>query len=198
MTTPLDFLNNVTGGSAGDVTEYRFFLFGLALVLMMLFRPQGLLPSRQRAAELAESTSTAAGDGRHDRRGGGGRARGGRRGPSTLEVPTDVDLSEEAVTQSRPRPQEKVLVLRDCTMEFGGVVAMSDVSIEVHKGQIFGIIGPNGAGKTTLFNCVTGVYRPTDGEIELDGAVDRRQEAAPHHRRPASPARSRTSACSRT
>ena len=54
-------------------------------------------------------------------------------------------------------------------MEFGGVVAMHDVSIEVHKGQIFGIIGPNGAGKTTLFNCVTGVYRPTEGEIELDG-----------------------------
>ena len=48
-------------------------------------------------------------------------------------------------------------------MEFGGVVAMNDVSIEVHRGQIFGIIGPNGAGKTTLFNCVTGVYRPTDG-----------------------------------
>ena len=64
-------------------------------------------------------------------------------------------------------------------MEFGGVVAMNDVSIEVHKGQIFGIIGPNGAGKTTLFNCVTGVYRPTAGEIELDGRSIAGQK--PHH-----------------
>ena len=163
----LDFLNNVTGGNAGDVTEYRYFLFGLALVLMMLFRPQGLLPSRQRAAELAESTSTAAGMGATiaEEEDVVGEV---DVGPSTLEVPTDVDLSEEAVTRAT-ETQEQVLVLRGCTMEFGGVVAMDSVSIEVHKGQIFGIIGPNGAGKTTLFNCVTGVYRPTDGEIELDG-----------------------------
>ena len=163
----LDVLNNVTGGKAGDVTEYRYFLFGLALVLMMLFRPQGLLPSRQRAAELAESTSTAAGMGATiaEEEDVVGEVDAG---PSSLEVPTDVDLSEEAVTRAT-EAQEQVLVLRGCTMAFGGVVAMRDVSIEVHKGQIFGIIGPNGAGKTTLFNCVTGVYRPTSGEIELDG-----------------------------
>ena len=163
----LNFLNNITGGNAGDVTEYRYFLFGLALVLMMLFRPQGLLPSRQRAAELAESTSSAAGMGATiaEEEDVIGEVDAG---PSTLEVPTDVDLSEEAVTRAT-EAQEKVLVLRNCTMKFGGVVAMDRVSIEVHKGQIFGIIGPNGAGKTTLFNCVTGVYRPTAGEIELDG-----------------------------
>jgi branched-chain amino acid transport system ATP-binding protein len=49
------------------------------------------------------------------------------------------------------------------------VVALNDVSITVHRGQIFGIIGPNGAGKTTLFNCVTGVFAPTEGDITLDG-----------------------------
>ena len=47
-------------------------------------------------------------------------------------------------------------------MAFGGVVALNDVSITVHREQIFGIIGPNGAGKTTLFNCVTGVFQPTE------------------------------------
>jgi branched-chain amino acid transport system ATP-binding protein len=52
-------------------------------------------------------------------------------------------------------------------MAFGGVVALSDVSFTVHRGQIFGIIGPNGAGKTTLFNCVTGVFSPTGGDILL-------------------------------
>jgi branched-chain amino acid transport system ATP-binding protein len=53
-------------------------------------------------------------------------------------------------------------------MEFGGVVAMSNVSLRVERGQIFGIIGPNGAGKTTLFNCVTGVFRPTAGATCLN------------------------------
>ncbi len=173
----LDFLNTVTGGSAGDITEYRVFLFGLALVLMMLFRPQGLLPSRQRAAELAESTSTAAGMGatiaEEEEVIGEVDA-----GPSTTDVPTDVELPEESVT-SAAEVAEIVLALRGCTMVFGGVVAMNDVSIDVHKGQIFGIIGPNGAGKTTLFNCVTGVYRPTAGEIELDGRSIAGQK--PHH-----------------
>ncbi|MDQ4132497.1 MAG: branched-chain amino acid ABC transporter permease, partial [Actinomycetota bacterium] len=52
------WLNTLTGGNAGTITEYRVLLFGLALVVMMIFRPQGLLPSRQRAAELAEATPT--------------------------------------------------------------------------------------------------------------------------------------------
>jgi branched-chain amino acid transport system ATP-binding protein len=55
------------------------------------------------------------------------------------------------------------------TMEIGGVDAMKDVSVSVRRGQIFGIIGPNGAGKTTLFNCVTGIFRPTGGEILVNG-----------------------------
>jgi branched-chain amino acid transport system ATP-binding protein len=61
--------------------------------------------------------------------------------------------------------EETVLELREVTMEFGGLTALNDVSIEVRRGQIFGIIGPNGAGKTTLFNCVTGVFKPTDGDV---------------------------------
>jgi branched-chain amino acid transport system ATP-binding protein len=48
-------------------------------------------------------------------------------------------------------------------------VALNEVSLTVHRGQIFGIIGPNGAGKTTLFNCITGVFEPTEGDIVLDG-----------------------------
>jgi branched-chain amino acid transport system ATP-binding protein len=64
---------------------------------------------------------------------------------------------------------ETVLELDGVGMDFGGVVAMHDVSITVERGRIFGIIGPNGAGKTTLFNCVTGVFRPTRGNIALNG-----------------------------
>jgi branched-chain amino acid transport system ATP-binding protein len=52
---------------------------------------------------------------------------------------------------------------------FGGLAALTDVSIDIDRGEIFGLIGPNGAGKTTLFNIVTGLYRPDVGQIELAG-----------------------------
>jgi branched-chain amino acid transport system ATP-binding protein len=55
------------------------------------------------------------------------------------------------------------------TMQFGGLRALGDVNFEISEGEIFGLIGPNGAGKTTLFNCVTGVYAPTDGRVDFTG-----------------------------
>ena len=60
---------------------------------------------------------------------------------------------------------EHVLQLEHITMQFGGVVAVNDLSLEVNKGEIVALIGPNGAGKTTAFNCITGVYEPTNGRI---------------------------------
>ena len=62
-----------------------------------------------------------------------------------------------------------VLKLENVTMQFGGVVAVDNLSMEVGEGEIVALIGPNGAGKTTAFNVVTGVYAPTNGCLYLDG-----------------------------
>ncbi len=58
-----------------------------------------------------------------------------------------------------------LLDVKDVSMFFGGLAAISDVSFEVRKGEILGLIGPNGAGKTTIFNVVNGFYKPTIGEV---------------------------------
>ena len=62
-----------------------------------------------------------------------------------------------------------VLRMENVTMQFGGVVAVNDLSLEVPEGKIVALIGPNGAGKTTAFNCITGVYQPTNGVVEFMG-----------------------------
>jgi branched-chain amino acid transport system ATP-binding protein len=60
------------------------------------------------------------------------------------------------------------LELRDITVQFGGLLALSDLSFEINSGEIVGLIGPNGAGKTTVFNVLTGVYHPTKGDVIFD------------------------------
>jgi len=60
-----------------------------------------------------------------------------------------------------------LLSVRDLTIQFGGLIAVSHLNLEVHDGELVGLIGPNGAGKTTVFNMLTGVYKPTSGTIEL-------------------------------
>lgn len=64
---------------------------------------------------------------------------------------------------------ENVLRVEQVTMQFGGVVAVNDLSLEVNRGEIVALIGPNGAGKTTAFNCITGVYEPTNGRVSFLG-----------------------------
>ncbi|MDY3929706.1 MAG: ABC transporter ATP-binding protein [Clostridia bacterium] len=64
-----------------------------------------------------------------------------------------------------------VLELKDVTMQFGGVVAVNNLSMKVNEHEIVSLIGPNGAGKTTVFNVITGVYQATNGEVDFNGEL---------------------------
>ncbi|UUZ58835.1 ABC transporter ATP-binding protein [Nocardioides sp. B-3] len=65
---------------------------------------------------------------------------------------------------------ERIPEIDNLTLRFGGLTAPDDVSLHINEGEIPGLIGPNGAGKTTCFNAVTGVYRPTSGDIKFRGS----------------------------
>ena len=66
---------------------------------------------------------------------------------------------------------KNVLHMESITMQFGGVVAVNGLTLDVNEHEIVALIGPNGAGKTTAFNCVTGIYQPTFGSVSFNGEV---------------------------
>ena len=70
-----------------------------------------------------------------------------------------------------------ILTAKQVTKRFGGVIAVSEFDMEIREYSISSLIGPNGAGKTTFFNCITGFYRPEEGEISFDAAVERRPKS---------------------
>lgn len=64
-----------------------------------------------------------------------------------------------------------LLDVKKLTKNFGGLTAVGDVTMHLNEGELVGLIGPNGAGKTTLFNLLTGVYKPSEGTVSLDGTI---------------------------
>jgi branched-chain amino acid transport system permease protein len=144
-------LHTVIGGADATVTEYRVLLFGVALVVMMIFRPQGLLPNRRRASELRPQD--------HEDE------------PLVEESVATAAADERLVPRSviRADVPDVVLQVDGLGVAFGGLRALDHVSLDVRRGEIMGIIGPNGAGKTTLFNCMTGTCRPDVGTVRVGG-----------------------------
>jgi branched-chain amino acid transport system ATP-binding protein len=89
--------------------------------------------------------------------------------PEDRAVPTGGRAERAVPARTHAAVSDALLEVDDVTLRFGGVVALDSVSFSLKRGEIFGLIGPNGAGKTTCFNAMTGVYKPTLGQIRFDG-----------------------------
>lgn len=82
-----------------------------------------------------------------------------------------AEMTTDTITEGTPEPGTPVLDATGVTMRFGGLTAVRNVDLTVNAGEIVGLIGPNGAGKTTFFNCLTGLYVPTEGTVSYKGSV---------------------------
>src|SRR5215475_11083503 len=85
------------------------------------------------------------------------------------DEPAPTEGGTAGFTPTYSDDPQVLLEVDDVTLRFGGVVALDQIGFSIKRGEIFGLIGPNGAGKTTCFNAMTGVYRPTSGQIRFHG-----------------------------
>ena len=152
-----------------NVQGYQAAIYGLMILLIGRFMPGGFL----RAAWLRRVPGFARlGHEHHE-----------KIAESAAEASTTADVSAApscvapaaATDAALPLPALKVernkplIELEHLRMQFGGNVAVDDVSLSIRQGEIVGLIGPNGSGKTTLFNCISQVYTPTSGAVRFDG-----------------------------
>jgi branched-chain amino acid transport system permease protein len=130
--------------------KYRLMFFGLALLMMMIFKPAGILPRLRDSGEKLRKIL----EGKKSR----------KPGLESRPVHRSEDLAETAGGKSEP-----LLRIEGLGLSFGGVTAVSGMELEVAKGGITALIGPNGAGKTTVFNIITGIYKPMKGRVLFRG-----------------------------
>jgi branched-chain amino acid transport system permease protein len=142
-----------------DFTLWRWFFFGLGLVVMMILKPGGLIEAgRWRRVTVAVDDE-------------------GTTPTHHLPEPgRDLNVLtwlREGTARPEPRAAEvgkrRILAARGITKNFEGLTALSNVDFTIEEGTIAGLIGPNGAGKTTFFNIVTGLIKPTSGELLFNG-----------------------------
>jgi branched-chain amino acid transport system permease protein len=134
-----DQLQNWLPALLGTSGPVELVVFGMVLILVLQVAPEGLW-----------SLAT-------------------RRLPSRRRAPSDWAGAEPLPRAAPPARGETVLSVRQARKQFGGLVAVNDVSFDVRAGEIVGLIGPNGAGKSTLFNLVTGVLPLTAGQVDYRG-----------------------------
>lgn len=162
-----------------SIVQYRMAISSLLLLVVIILLPMGVLRARPRKSRTgveeaiagqeyaplvalkAEPVAVGAGAGdlaaalQGAHLAAGPKVAGGGAGP-------DVACTPRATGQV-------LLSVKGLSKNFGGIVAVDDVSFDVHEGEILGVIGPNGAGKTTLFNLITGIYKPDRGTVTYKG-----------------------------
>ena len=133
---------------------YRMMTYGLILIVLMALRPQGIMGSfgfLTRARKRPDKDETG-----------------------VLRASTDLYYQQKKGEKAFPQKafskgDRLVLGVREVSMNFGGIMAVNDLSFQVREREILSIIGPNGAGKTTLFNLISGIYPPSTGSIVYEG-----------------------------
>ncbi len=139
------------------LADYRMLIYSLLLILMMLFRPKGLLGTAE--FSLVRIWDFCA---MYVRRFGAWLSKFKSNKPKSVTMP-------EMPKYDYSNFNMPVMETRNLGIRFGGLQAAEGVNLQLHDNEIVGLIGPNGAGKTTVFNMLTGVYKPTDGDIVLLG-----------------------------
>ena len=135
-----------------NVQGYQAALYGLTILLIGRFMPGGFLRAKWvRRVPLLSSLARE----HHE-----------YNGESVPLTRLNDDLPLPTLPVDRQLP---LIELQNVRMQFGGNVAVNDVSLKIMQGEIVGLIGPNGSGKTTLFNCISGVYTPSAGRVMLAG-----------------------------
>src|SRR5690554_4075503 len=142
-----DQLQNVLPAIFGTQYNFELIVFGILMVLVLQYAREGVWPILAHWWEILT---------------------GGSRGERRREPPPKA-----AVLPQRPRPEtgKVVLEVEAIRKEFGGLVAVNDISFTLRAGEIMGLIGPNGAGKSTTFNLITGVLEPTSGLVRFQGEL---------------------------
>ena len=125
-------------------------VYGIAIIAVVLVAPQGILP------KITGLFRKAADEPRNPH--------------IQLDLTPFLRQVSDAFAAEPPTTARPVLLaVRSLSKHFGGVHALSDMSFDIHQGEVLGIIGPNGAGKTTLFNVLNGVFPPSAGSVSLEG-----------------------------
>ena len=180
-------MGNIWGGLAGTILltclpevlhnleDVHVLLYGLILMGVLVFCPEGLISgllSLPFVKKLKRFGKQEAGDvGKPERK----VPHGPERGVSATRVPADAapaDADSPRPVDQRGAsagPEAPLLTFRDVSVSFGGLQALHEIALDVPAGSIVALIGPNGAGKTTLLNVTSGLIRPQQGKILLDG-----------------------------
>jgi branched-chain amino acid transport system permease protein len=137
--------------------EYKDMFYGLILVVILVFLPQGVVVAiRERWLARSGPSAPEAIEFRHE--------------PRSLRLA--VDLPRSWNSKSAPpsaTAKEPILSARNVSIRFGGLMALAQVSFEIPRGEVTSLIGPNGAGKTTMINVISGTYSPETGNIFFEG-----------------------------